>query len=113
MLRTAVSGQATWLPTHDQHSTLATGRISNGVVFGSWDHDHIQLPNQLQNVREVELHLVGVRRDWLDGSAQNRIVVRNRLLHNVATTRQQRKRTVGTSQEAPTPRTALKETKPS
>lgn len=91
MLRTAVSGHATWLPRHDHRDTFATGRISNGVVFRSRDHNHIQLSNQLQNIREIELHSVGVRRDWLDRSTQNRIIVRSRLLHDMTTTRQPKK----------------------
>lgn len=85
MLCTAVSGQATWLPRRDEPSLGATWGVSNGGVLLARNHDDVQLPNQLQNIREIKLHLVGVGSHRLDRAAQNRIIVGNRLLHDVAT----------------------------
>ena len=53
-------------------------------------HKRLEMLRVREHVGEIELHLVSVGRDGLDGPVENGIVVGNGLFHDVATTLKER-----------------------
>ena len=59
--------------------------VSDRRILVARHHERFEMTRIREHVGEIELHLVRVGRDGLDRPVEDRIVVGNRLLHNVAT----------------------------